>query len=186
VSLLERLEERLMLASDWRNAVDARDVSGDGHLSPVDFLQVVNELDARGSHPLAARRGGTGSASGTHGASGEWGPPFVDVNGDGHVSPVDGLRVLNTLLQEGSPYVLRESRAVVERSIPIGLGQEEGRRIYQFELHTFFDTSGRSERPALAAGLAPQSRRPAEPDVCRRWDARHLRARRQARAGHAQ
>jgi len=154
------LEERLVMASGWRNAVDALDVSGDGHLSPVDFLQVVNELHARGSHPLAARRGGTGSASGTHGASGEWGPPFLDVNGDGHVAPVDALRVLNELLRGGgSPYVLQESRgAVTTRSITIGLGQEAGRRIYRFDMQAVFDTSDPSARDASNTPLALEDR----------------------------
>jgi hypothetical protein len=65
-------------------AADARfDVSGDGHLSPLDALLIVNELNRdlapTSAQPLAAR------------------DTVFDINGDGSVSPLDALLVINRL-----------------------------------------------------------------------------------------
>lgn len=52
----ESLEDRRLLAVDWRNPVNSLDISGDGFISPVDPLQVINELNLNGPHELAAQR----------------------------------------------------------------------------------------------------------------------------------
>ena len=52
----ESLEDRRLLAVDWRNPVNSLDVSGDGFISPLDALQPINELNDNGSHALADQR----------------------------------------------------------------------------------------------------------------------------------
>lgn len=69
------------------NPENIYDVSADGHVSPIDALFVIQELNQHGSHVMA-------------GPGGE--PPYVDVDGDGYVSPIDALHVINYLNQRGS------------------------------------------------------------------------------------
>ncbi len=64
-----------------QNALLPADVNGDGVVSPVDALLVLNELTQR-------RLEGESSARSLH---------FTDVNGDAAVTPLDALRVLNHL-----------------------------------------------------------------------------------------
>ena len=45
--LLEALEPRALLASDWQNAFYSRDVNNDGIVTPQDVLSGINELNAR-------------------------------------------------------------------------------------------------------------------------------------------
>ena len=80
----ERLESRLLLASDWRNPVDALDVNGDSYVSPIDALFVANDLHRNGPRSLPTERGSTA-------------PPFLDVNGDGATAPSDAIRVIDAL-----------------------------------------------------------------------------------------
>ncbi|MCA9213318.1 MAG: hypothetical protein KDB27_09655 [Planctomycetales bacterium] len=79
----------------WRNDSFPTDVNGDSHLSPIDALQVINDLNVNGSRRLPTT--GTG------------GPPYVDVNGDSYVSPTDALRVINALNQIGQAATPVES-----------------------------------------------------------------------------
>jgi hypothetical protein len=131
-----RLEARLLLASDWRNPVDALDVNGDLHVTPIDALWAANDLHRNGSRILPADRGGAS-------------PPFLDVNGDGFAAPSDVIRVIDALnAGHHSPYILEESGPGANtRSITIGLGQEYGPRVYTFGIDAEFDTSGDSHQP---------------------------------------
>ena len=96
-------------ANPWRNPRDPLDVNDDGTVSPIDALQVINELNSpivsdpeRGSLPTFA---GDGQV-----------PPYVDVNGDGFVSPIDALIVINALndLNTGAtPFAALSSTATV-------------------------------------------------------------------------
>lgn len=64
-------------------AYGARDVSGDGMVSPSDALRVINYINAGlGPNPPAP---------------GNFPPPYYDVNGDGRVSPADVLAIFNFL-----------------------------------------------------------------------------------------
>lgn len=56
------------------------DVNGDGVVSPIDALQVINDLNSAGARILAAGSG-----------------PDIDVSADGSVSPIDALLVINYL-----------------------------------------------------------------------------------------
>jgi hypothetical protein len=72
----------------WQNAVNRFDVNNDGAMSPIDALQVINELNARGPRRLdpPPLPGPPFSP-----------PPFLDVSGDNFLSPIDALQVINIL-----------------------------------------------------------------------------------------
>ncbi|MEO8496497.1 MAG: dockerin type I domain-containing protein, partial [Planctomycetota bacterium] len=132
--LLEQLEDRRLLAVDWRNPVNSLDVSGDGSISPIDPLQVINELNLSGSHALADQRPTE--------------KPYWDASGDQFVSPLDALQVINALNENRTvPYVLSEGQQIAaEQSITITVGQAAGTRIYRLEVI-----------PAFAASATPSS-----------------------------
>jgi hypothetical protein len=69
-------------ANPYTNATNALDVNGDGSVSPIDVLQLVNYLNFNGSGPLPFPT--TLST-----------PPYLDVNGDGYITPLDVLTVIN-------------------------------------------------------------------------------------------
>lgn len=132
-SLLESLENRLLLATDWQNPVDSRDVSGDGLVAPDDVLRVINFLNSEGVGPLPARQ--------------QPHQPFLDVTGDGFASSGDVLRLINLLNAEvPTPYQLVSRPAGSEGSLRIGLGQEYGSRVYSFAVDTDFASSDNGER----------------------------------------
>jgi hypothetical protein len=66
--------------SPWRNA-EPFDVNNDGFVSPVDVLQIINDLNSHGARQL------TDEAT----------PPFLDVNGDFNVTSQDILLIINQL-----------------------------------------------------------------------------------------
>ncbi len=74
--------------SPYQNPVDPRDVNGDGQVTPIDALILINRLNSFGPGPLGGggARGGSGEA-----------PIWVDVNGDGVFSPLDVLIIINWL-----------------------------------------------------------------------------------------
>ncbi len=74
--------------SPFQNPVEPRDVNGDGQITPVDALILINQLNSFGPGPLGGNsaRGGSGE-----------GPMWVDVNGDGVISPLDVLIIINWL-----------------------------------------------------------------------------------------
>ena len=74
----------ISVRSPYHNYNLNEDVNGDGFVSPIDALLVINELNARGSGPIT-----------TAGGSG-W-PPMLDVNGDGLLTPIDVLLIINHL-----------------------------------------------------------------------------------------
>ncbi|MCA9133532.1 MAG: hypothetical protein KDA45_10275 [Planctomycetales bacterium] len=74
-------------ASPYHNAKNPHDVNGDGIISPLDVLILINDLNANGPHPTPS--GGVGNGE----------PPshMPDVNGDGIISPIDVLLIINEL-----------------------------------------------------------------------------------------
>lgn len=74
--------------SPYQNPIEPRDVNGDGQITPVDALILINRLNSFGPGPL--------DGTGARGGSGE-GPMWVDVNGDGVISPLDVLIIINWL-----------------------------------------------------------------------------------------
>jgi len=132
--LFEPLEDRRLLAVDWRNPTNPLDVSNDGLISPIDPLQVINELNRTGSYELPTVRGA--------------GKPYWDVNGDQFVAPVDALQVINALIANQTiPYSLGEGQQIAtERSITITVGpaagaETVGTRIYRLQVTPTFMSS---------------------------------------------
>jgi hypothetical protein len=69
-------------SDEWTNPSNSLDVTGDGQISPLDALTIVNELNGGGARPLSAHAAGS---------------PYLDVNGDRHVTALDALLILNEL-----------------------------------------------------------------------------------------
>lgn len=81
-----------IVGNPYRNQTNNLDVNGDGFVSPIDALQVINYLNSP-STPKVLSLPRTAA------------PPFVDVDGDGFVAPKDVLLIinyLNTLPPKGS------------------------------------------------------------------------------------
>jgi hypothetical protein len=66
----------------WQNPVNRYDVDDDGHVTPIDVLHIVNDINVRGARQLSDFQSG---------------PPFLDVSGDGCVAPDDALLIINGL-----------------------------------------------------------------------------------------
>ena len=68
----------------WQNVENVNDVNDDSHVTPMDALAIINELNSRGPGAIFLPAGK---------------PPFVDVNGDSFITPLDALVVINVLNQ---------------------------------------------------------------------------------------
>src|SRR5687767_5343666 len=88
VLLLEGLEDRRLMAVDWRNPADSLDVNSDGVIVPQDALIVINRLNEHGAGLLPATKPQQDN--------------FHDVSGDGVLVPLDALRVVNWLNDHGA------------------------------------------------------------------------------------
>lgn len=73
------------MPSAWQNEALPRDVNGDGHVTPIDALHVVNHLNRSGASALPVL------------VEGEEPAAYVDVSGDGFATPIDALLVVNWL-----------------------------------------------------------------------------------------
>ncbi len=73
----------VFLANPWQNYPDPYDVSGDGVVTALDVLLVINWLNAHGFGPLPP--------------SPTVVPAYLDVDGNGRVTPLDALLVINRL-----------------------------------------------------------------------------------------
>jgi hypothetical protein len=70
----------------YTNPANKLDVNNDGHVSPLDVLWIINELNAQGAQSLPTMRGlGTKAVI------------FVDPTADGQLSSLDALLVINEL-----------------------------------------------------------------------------------------
>lgn len=83
----------------FQNPVNSLDVTGDGSVSPIDALRIINFINRFGSQPLPNPNALTA-------------PDYLDTSGDGFVSSVDALRVINFLNSNSPP--------------PTGEGEGEG------------------------------------------------------------
>lgn len=92
--LIEEFEKRYMLiGSDWSNGLSPLNVDNDdgGLISPIDVLQIINELNAK-----VIQDPETGLLPPISPSS-PMPPPFIDVNCDRLVTPLDVLLVINHL-----------------------------------------------------------------------------------------
>src|SRR5690242_8107298 len=87
---LELLENRhvLSVSAPWHNDALPLDVNNDSQIFPSDALAVINRLLLDGIGPL-------GTPSGTP-------DKYYDTNGDGILSPLDAVRVINALAKPTS------------------------------------------------------------------------------------
>lgn len=74
----------------YHNDEDPLDVDGDGALTPLDPLIIINYINNRGIGPLPRSGEGEGDPS----------IPNIDVDGDGRVSPIDILILINRLNEQ--------------------------------------------------------------------------------------
>ncbi len=83
----------------WHNPTVPNDVNGDGAVSPLDALTVINELWPHGGRALV----GTVPLRSIALSQAARLPAYVDVNNDGYVAPLDALRVINELSVAARP-----------------------------------------------------------------------------------
>jgi hypothetical protein len=87
----------------YQNPVNPLDVNHDGHVTAIDALIIINELNANGTHALAPPTG-----TPTY---------YFDVNGDNLVSPLDALLVINAL-NDAVPEAVTFAAAAVGSESP--------------------------------------------------------------------
>lgn len=98
------------VGADWRNDALPSDVNGDGTLSPLDALLVINELSEREfSNP---NTGALPSSDRPDGVS------YFDVSDDGVVAPLDALAVINSLGNAPSAALSGSSSISIPGSSP--------------------------------------------------------------------
>jgi hypothetical protein len=73
------------VAAPWEHTGMPLDVSGDGNVTALDALQVINALNASGARPLPPPSAGSSP------------PPYLDASGDNNLTALDGLLVINEL-----------------------------------------------------------------------------------------
>ena len=73
----------------WSNSEKPLDVNEDDYISPIDALQIINELNRHGGYRLPVER------------PRPLAKPFYDVNHDGYIAPIDALLVINHLNRSG-------------------------------------------------------------------------------------
>ncbi len=135
VGLFEPLEMRTMLSVSpaapttppppvsWHNTSDPDDVNQDGRITPLDALSIINYLNAQ-----TAKSNGSASAGSAQAAAQSGGNPLItalplDVNGDGIVSALDALKVINALNSNDLVQVTlvpTDMNGVPLASVPVG------------------------------------------------------------------
>ncbi len=85
------------VVASWQNPRNPLDVNDDSHVSPIDVLLIISDLNRHGAHPLA----GTPT-----------GAPYLDVSGDGSVSPIDALLIIDHLNRGGGEGESPEGESV--------------------------------------------------------------------------
>jgi len=97
----ERLETRVVLASDWQNPLWNLDVDFDGTVSPLDALVPINEINRQnGGGPKIDFKQPVGENN------------YLDVDGDLTLSPLDVLNVVNYLNASKTPLPTNLSLSV--------------------------------------------------------------------------
>jgi len=99
----------------WQNPVFAVDVNADWLVEPLDALQVINRINARGNGPLSVPP-----------VFPDVPPPFLDTSGDNYLEPLDVLIVINYLNANGNgpvPDALPANLAA--RLVSPGYGEAE-------------------------------------------------------------
>lgn len=108
----------LSVARPWQNPNNPHDVNGDGVVTGLDVLILINHLNKNGPHELAPP------------ADGESPPPYLDVNGDNKITPLDALQTINVLNARRPPLANpNKSDSLQGSAVPaIGGVPEKSRR----------------------------------------------------------
>ena len=85
--------------SPWLNRDNPEDINGDGIVSPIDALIIINDLNQHGARELPVP---TDSVEP---------PPYLDASGDGWVTSIDALRVINLLNSQANAESAGEGEA---------------------------------------------------------------------------
>jgi Beta propeller domain/Dockerin type I domain len=95
----------------WHNGVNPCDVNGDGIVAPLDVLNVINFIRLRGSVATAEVEKSMAAGESSQALSAT---TFlqVDVNGDGEVSPLDVLLIINRIRRDSSSQVEGEANSL--------------------------------------------------------------------------
>ena len=109
----------------FTNSDDPMDVNGDGVISAIDALLVINELNANGAHEL-----GTFSEE----------MPYLDVNNDGHLSASDALRVINELNR-----ITAEAKSEAEPVAAIAINSVDALFAQELRSQRWFDPTGEED-----------------------------------------
>ena len=96
----------------WQNKSEPFDVNGDGFVSPIDALIIINFLNTNGSQTLT-----TPSANNQP-------PPYLDPSGDGIVAPIDVLLIVNALNDPSSSEGESSVVAVDTRAFITNFGRQ--------------------------------------------------------------
>lgn len=101
---LERLDDRLPLAADMEHFkfLMALDVSGDGAVTSLDALQIINQLNNVGAVPV---RGSSAAAASMAAGRATLAPARFDTNGDLSLSPIDALGIINRINNHGTETI---------------------------------------------------------------------------------
>jgi hypothetical protein len=75
----------------WQNPREPFDVNGDGSITSMDALQLINSLNTRSARLLLLPR-----------LNDEFPSPYLDVDGDDHLTPLDVLYIVNSLNAGGT------------------------------------------------------------------------------------
>ncbi len=146
---IESLEQRTLLAIDamatggaspWQNAALPADVNADGHVTAQDAMAVLNALNDGGARSLATSVGRTAffaSSLRTAANSVDAAPSFVDTNGDGMLTGLDVLLVINQL-NESAEQLVRVRLEVTDTAgnpiTQVNVGDGFQVRAYVFDL----------------------------------------------------
>jgi hypothetical protein len=92
-AILATSRARVEVLGGWQNPVQPFDVNGDGRVTALDALRVINHLGIYGPGPLAGLPFNSNS------------PAWVDTTGDGAATALDALRVINFLAIQSANLV---------------------------------------------------------------------------------
>jgi hypothetical protein len=147
----ELLETRALLeANPFHNDFWPEDVDNNLHVAPRDALYLINDLNANGSRQLLA----SGMSEGEDAAR----ALYLDVSGDGNLSAVDVLRVVNTINDGegeiaptdvvGYSFTLTDTNGIALPTNVVAVGQT-------FVLHAYVkDNRGVATAKGVFAGYA--------------------------------
>jgi peroxiredoxin Q/BCP len=109
----ETLEQRNLCASDWQNAAMPLDVDRSGAVEPIDALVLINNINQWGMRSLGPR---PSTDSG----------PMLDTNGDGSLTAMDVLLVINVFNRPSVGQVAPSVRLPNQEGEMVDLDQLRG------------------------------------------------------------